>query len=178
MRAVVRLCLTALLVVAACGQSTPSVAPSAVAAEPSGAPNVKPCAAIVANGVLPEWARAGFSDSEPTALHAMGASGEIVGILFGGTLFSPPSPELSNKILWVSREPAGETPLAISAQRMDGAMAVGDPVERQVDGGPGPSTIDLPEPGCWRLTLTWSERTDWLDLEYEAFEGGARRLLG
>jgi hypothetical protein len=49
---------------------------------------------------------------------------------------------------------------------MVGAAPVGAPEERQVEGGPGPSTIDLPDPGCWRLSLTWGGRTDTLDLEY------------
>lgn len=56
--------------------------------------------------------------------------------------------------------------LEISAQRMDGAAPVGDAVERSVQGGPGPSIIDLPDVGCWRLTLTWGTTTDGLDLEY------------
>jgi hypothetical protein len=35
-----------------------------------------------------------------------------------------------------------------------------------VRGGPGPSGINLPAPGCWRLALRWSGRTDELDLQY------------
>lgn len=177
MRVVGRLCLVALLV-GACDQTTPSMTPSIIVTTPSGAPNVKPCSPSAAMGVLPEWARAGFNEPEPTALQAMGASGEIVAILFGATLFAPPNPELSNKILWVARDPAGGTPLDISAQQMDGDKDVGEPIERQVGGGPGPSTIDLPEPGCWRLSLTWDDRTDWLDLEYEPFEAGGGHPLG
>jgi hypothetical protein len=130
-------------------------------------------------GVLPEWAREGFSEPEPSAMHALGRSGEIVAILFGGTLYSPPSPEVSNKILWVARDPATRFgQLVISAQRMDGSTPVGDLVERIVDGGPGPSTIDLPEAGCWRMTLDWADRTDSLDLEYEAPSGSTQRLAG
>jgi hypothetical protein len=49
---------------------------------------------------------------------------------------------------------------------MDGARIVGPPVRRIVPGGPGPSLVDLPSPGCWRLTLTWSGRRDSLDLRY------------
>jgi hypothetical protein len=41
-------------------------------------------------------------------------------------------------------------------------------VVRVVVGGPGPSGINLPSPGCWRLTLQWSGRTDHLDLEYRS----------
>jgi len=35
-------------------------------------------------------------------------------------------------------------------------------------GGPGPSIVDVPAPGCWRLTLSWSARRDSLDLQYRA----------
>lgn len=37
-----------------------------------------------------------------------------------------------------------------------------------VPGGPGPSTIDLPAPGCWTLHLRWSGHTDELKLHYAA----------
>jgi hypothetical protein len=39
-------------------------------------------------------------------------------------------------------------------------------VRHIVPTGPGPSTIDLPEAGCWRLTLSWSGRKDSVDLAY------------
>ena len=146
------------LIVAACGPFGPTVTPPAAAA----------CAPQIETGVLPDWARAGFSEAEPTARHAIGRSGEILGILFGGTLLSPPNPEISNKILWVARDPVATPGLVIAAQRMDGSLPVGDPVERSVPDGPGPSTVDLPEAGCWRFTLTWDDQTDTLDLEYEA----------
>ena len=28
------------------------------------------------------------------------------------------------------------------------------------------SIIDLPQPGCWRLSLTWPGKTDTIDLVY------------
>ena len=37
-----------------------------------------------------------------------------------------------------------------------------------VPGGPGPSIIDLPAPGCWTLHLSWSGHTDELQLRYVA----------
>ena len=125
------------------------------------------CDARVARGVLPDWARSGFGDPQPSAAHVVGRSGEIAAILFGDPLSSPPSTRHTNKILWVARQAYAFAPvLTISAQRMDGATPVGAPVERQVEGGPGPSIIDLPDPGCWRLSLGWGDRTDELDLDY------------
>ena len=149
------------LVVSACGTATPSNPPV------SPPPAAVACAAQVDRGVLPVWARTGFTDAEPKIPHVVGGSGEIAAILFGDPLSSPPSTDHANKILWVPRQGSASAPvLAISAQRMDGATPVGAPVERQVDGGPGPSLVDLPDPGCWRLTLSWGDRTDTLDLEY------------
>jgi hypothetical protein len=127
------------------------------------------CDARVAFGVLPVWARAGFSDAQPRIAHVVGRAGRIAAILFGYPLLSPPSTVRANKILWVARStPSSGSSLRISAQRMDGVRKVGPPVARRVGGGPGPSIINLPAAGCWRFTLRWSDRTDRLDLDYRA----------
>jgi hypothetical protein len=96
--------------------------------------------------------------------HVLSVSGEIAAIMWA-PLSSPPSADHTNKILWVLRR-GDRGALTISAQRMDGTSPIGAPVERLLDQFPGPSTVDLPDPGCWRLTLTWADRTDTLDLEY------------
>jgi len=125
------------------------------------------CRARAPVAVLPAWARAGFSDPRPRVAHVLGRSGAIAAILFGRPLRSPPARDHSNKILWVSRDaPVPGSDLRISAQRMDWARPVGPPVARRVAGSPGPSIIDLPAAGCWRLTLHWSGRSDSLDLRY------------
>ena len=99
--------------------------------------------------------------------HVIGRSASIAGILWGLPLTSPPAPDHSNKILWVSRRRVSAgSELRIRAQRMKGRRAVGRVVHRQVAGGPGPSIIDLPQAGCWRLTLRWSGRQDRLDVRY------------
>jgi hypothetical protein len=127
------------------------------------------CRSEVERGALPEWARAGFSDPEAGVPHVVGRAGDIAAILFGHPLLSPPSSERANKILWVSR-PAEKPPsdLRIEAQRMDGPRLVGRPLSRTVSGGPGPSIVNLPAAGCWRLTMRWSGRSDGLDLQYAA----------
>ncbi|GAA2909721.1 hypothetical protein GCM10010517_76140 [Streptosporangium fragile] len=87
----------------------------------------------------------------------------MLAVLFGYPLFSPPMPDRGNKILWRSRvPPVPSDPLRIEA-RLDGG---GTPVRITVDGGPGPSIIDLPSPGCWRLNLRWGSHLDSIDLEY------------
>jgi hypothetical protein len=138
------------------GRTVPSADSTATAA---GAP----CEAPVPSRVLPEWARTGFSDPRPRMPYVLGDSGHIAAILFAQPLTSPPSPDHGNKILWVPRVD-NESSLHITAKHLDGS-AVTDQV---LDAGPGPSIIDLPEPGCWRLTLRWGDNSDTLNLVYQA----------
>ncbi|WP_250038299.1 hypothetical protein [Paractinoplanes maris] len=123
-----------------------------------------PCGSPVRTDALPEWARAGFSGDGAGVPHVLGANGDLLAVVFGSPLSSPPSPGRNNKILWVSRQPVDGDPLVITA-KLDGT---GDQAEQQIAGGPGPSIVDLPRPGCWRLDLTWSGFTDSMDLVYQA----------
>jgi hypothetical protein len=139
---------------------------AAAAAAPAGS-SAPACHSVVHHGVLPTWARTGFSDPRPRLPHVIGRSGEIAALVFGYPLRSPPGKDRANKILWVSRRAVKPlSDLRIRAQRMEGRRRVGRPVTRVVVGGPGPSGIDLPAAGCWRLTLRWSGRSDQLDLRY------------
>ncbi|MFN8190933.1 MAG: hypothetical protein U0R78_10945 [Nocardioidaceae bacterium] len=126
----------------------------------------------VDEGVIPAWARTGFSDPEPRVAHVMSDHGRIVAILFGRRLFAPPSSEVNNKILWVA-EPTispgaadgGPSDLTITA-RLGGPDLV---VHRTVAGGPGPSIVDLPRAGCWQLSLRWGDgpqQQDTMSLAY------------
>jgi len=130
-------------------------------------PTARPagCTAAVTNGSLPIWARAGFTPSTQSVLHMSGAVGDIVGVLFGQPLRVPASPGRANKILWISRVPVpvGST-LAIHATLENTGLTV----DRQVAGGPGPSVIDVPRPGCWSFDLAWSGHVDRLSVPYEA----------
>jgi hypothetical protein len=125
------------------------------------------CHSAVRHGVLPSWARTGFSDPRPRMPHVLGRSGEIAAVVFGYPLLSPPAKNRANKILWVSRRPIKPPDeLRIRAQRMRGARPVGKHVVRVIAGGPGPSYLNLPARGCWRLSLRWSGRSDELDLDF------------
>jgi hypothetical protein len=129
---------------------------------------VRVCQSRVDRGVLPVWARSGFSARAPRLAHVVGRSARIAALLFGPRLSSPPGAGVSNKILWVARIPlSAPSDLRISAQRMAGRRLLGKPVARSVQGGPGPSSIDLPAAGCWRMTLHWAGRADTLDLVYQ-----------
>jgi len=135
---------------------------------PSARPVVPPpaCRSEVRVSVLPVWARAGFSDPRPRMPFALGGAGRIAVIPFG-SLNSPPA-DHTNKILWVSHVPVRDvgSDLRIEAQRMRGTTLVGRPVFDTVIGGPGPSIVNVPSPGCWRFTLRWSGWTDHVDLQY------------
>jgi len=124
-----------------------------------------PCSTKIDTSALPTWARTGFSGDGSGNPHVFSKSGDMVGVLFGNPLTAPPATDHNNKILWVSKTPVttGDN-LKITA-KLDGT---GETAERQVDGGPGPSIIDLPKPGCWRFTLAWSGRTDTMDLTYSS----------
>jgi len=138
----------------------------------SGAGTTQRCSSAVDTGVLPTWARGGFSERRPRIAHVLGRSGRIVAILFARPLYSPPSPNRNNKILWVARAPVATPGLRIVAQRMEGSRFIGNPVRRFIRGGPGPSYVNMPVAGCWRLKLRWSGRTDSLDLVWEARSTG------
>jgi hypothetical protein len=99
--------------------------------------------------------------------HVMGEAGNIVAILWAprDALHSPSLPGRSNKILWVSRIPlVAPNPLVIKATLADSTRTA----TVSVPGGPGPSTINLPAPGCWTFHLSWSGHTDQLKLRYVA----------
>jgi hypothetical protein len=130
---------------------------------------VAPCRGQIQTGVLPVWMRGGFVDPRPRLAHVVGARGQIGAVLFGWPLNAPPAEHKSNKILWVPRHTAtGVAALRITLQRMNGLRAVGPPIRKVVPTGPGPSIVDVPSAGCWRATLTWSGRSDTLDLRYVA----------
>jgi hypothetical protein len=122
------------------------------------------CRSVVRTGVLPSWARDGFSESAPAVPHVLSTKGNMTAILFGATLHSPTTNDPTNKILWVARVFHGDPgPLLIDAVR-EGTTTH---VRREVPGAPGPSIVDLPQPGCWHLALHWGAERDSIDLTYQ-----------
>ncbi len=134
----------ALLVLSGCSGTAQPV-PVPTAAAPCGEPTF---------GALPEWARAGFTPPDRPTTYFLGASGRIVGVPFGWPLRKTQPSGMHNKILWVAHSTGG--PLRIIATR-EGS---GETVTREVEGGPGPSIIDMPSDGCWRFDLRWSGGSD------------------
>jgi hypothetical protein len=132
-----------------------------------GQQRVSACRSRVVRGVLPVWARAGFSNPRPRGPYVLGAAGKLAALLWANPLLSPPPRDHNNKILWVARVPdVSGAAMRISAQRMIGSTPVGSPVGRKLVGGPGPSIINMPAAGCWRFTLRWGGQRDTLDINY------------
>ncbi|MFI5890050.1 hypothetical protein ACIA5D_08000 [Actinoplanes sp. NPDC051513] len=123
------------------------------------------CGETVVTDALPEWARTGFSGDGAGIPHVFGKSGDILGVIFGSPLKAPPAEDRSNKILWVTRVSATTAGDLTIHAKLDGTD---ETAERKVTGGPGPSIIDLPQAGCWRLTLEWWGHTDTMDLTYSS----------
>ncbi len=121
------------------------------------------CDRAVQRAPLPTWARDGFNPPDQSTTYVQGAGGDIVGVLFG-PLTAPPARDHQNKILWVARVSEGGDPLRIAARLAGSGVAAA----REVKGGPGPSIVDLPAAGCWRLDLTWSGHADRVDVPYQA----------
>jgi hypothetical protein len=100
--------------------------------------------------------------------HIIGDQGHIAAVLFGYPYHAPAAEGRENKILWVAKDAEGaaatgpDDRLTIKA-RLAGTNEV---VNRSVAGGPGPSLIDMPKPGCWTFSLSWAGHSDSLDIEY------------
>ena len=175
------LAVAALLVSACTGNGQPSARPQPSTAGASATranavqASTAQAAAVTSNGCagqppvspLPVWARSGFSPPDQAMPHVMGKAGNIVAILWASrdALHSPPLQSRNNKILWVSRVPLNvPDPLIIKATLAGSTRTATE----YVPGGPGPSIIALPAPGCWTLHLSWSGHTDELQLRYLA----------
>ena len=153
--------LGALAAVAAAAACSAAARPSTTPAVPGpAASSTAGCAADVAPAPLPGWARGRFSPPDQAVPFVVGERGTILGVLFGQPFSAPAAPDRGNKILWVTRDPHPDGPLTITAA-LDGATTT-----LEVPEGPGPSLVDLPTPGCWRLTLAWPDHTDRVAIAY------------
>ena len=164
--------LLALLTVAGCTPSQTDSQPPASTQDGSGvtpapsAPSTSTpravCRSDYTPATLPTWAQAGFTPPTQPMPYVTGDSGDIVAILWAehDPLQAPPAADRNNKILWVSRVGSGDLHIRATQGSSD------ETVTRSVAGGPGPSIIDLPSPGCWSFDLTWGAQHDHIQLEY------------
>jgi hypothetical protein len=115
------------------------------------------CTGNISTATLPTWARAGFSAQGLHTPHVFGASGDIIGVLFGDLRAHQPA-GTNNKILWLAKNGYGT--LRINAQ-LEGSDTT---ATRTVD--LGPSIVDLPAAGCWHMRLTWPGYSDTIAFRY------------
>ena len=119
---------------------------------------------------LPVWARAGFQPPDLKMPQVVGVNDAIIGVVFGNPLDVPPVPrEGTNKILWLARPHVSNNygtnhgpDLKIEATFNGTDLEI----VRRVPGGPGPSIINMPKPGCWTFDLSWPGHQDRLAVRY------------
>jgi hypothetical protein len=117
------------------------------------------CAGNVSTAVLPSWARTGFGPNGLHTPHVIGDDGQIIGVLFVDLRVHQPAGTF-NKILWIAKRGFG--PLHIRAQ-LEGTSRT---VTRTLPDGPGPSYVNMPAPGCWRMSLSWAGIHDTVAFRY------------
>lgn len=141
--------------------------PGVVASPTPSPPAASTCRNDYVSRPLPSWARAGFTPPDQRVPYVLGDRGDIAAVVWvtHEPLVVPPAEDKNNKILWVSRVSSGD-PASLRIRAV--LTGSGLTATRTVEGGPGPSVIDLPAPGCWSLDLTWGSRHDHLRLEYAA----------
>ena len=151
------------LAFAVSGRELPGRGSSAAAGSTGPSQAALSCTSAVKTAPLPEWAQGGFTPPDQAIAHVTGSRGDIVGVLFGG-LHAPSATDPANKILWVTRVAGGggDPDLKIHATLNGSSTAV----DRVVEGGPGPSIVDVPQPGCWTFTLSWSGHEEAVAVPY------------
>ncbi|MGW2346873.1 hypothetical protein [Streptomyces sp. NPDC001661] len=164
------LCLLLAVLLSACssGISTPDAAsakrpPKSRSATSDGG---KTCGPGIRSGRLPTWTADRFGPRS-VPHYALGEHHRILAVLFGYPYHAPSGGSArTNKIRWVPRDDAsGDVRLTIEATLASPAQRV----TRVVD--LGSSIVDLPQAGCWRLSLSWPGNTDRVYLDYRPQQG-------
>lgn len=170
----VLLALLAVAVLAAAGCSGPENSPSDAEATEStravvGSNAGGRCQPVVEQGPLPAWARKGLPGGG-SQRHMIGDKGEIAAVLFGYPYHAPAAKGRENKILWVAKDSQGAAGMRPGDRLTVKASLAGthEVATRSIAGGPGPSLVDMPKPGCWKFSLSWPGHSDSLDIEYLA----------
>jgi hypothetical protein len=122
-------------------------------------------------GPVPDWAKSAFADSSSSSTpwpYTVGTRGDALAVEFAQPLRAGRPTEPANKVLWIMRLPRNGKPLKLRARPLNAA----GPVVRgswPADSSPGeiyPSYVNVPSPGCWRVSLHWAGHTDSVDLRY------------
>jgi hypothetical protein len=157
--------LAIVVVAAACSQ--PSIQRGA-SSSPSASVDAGCGGTRVAKGGQPSWSSS--AGSLEGLRFVLSNQDDVAGFLFGPSLRAGHPTNPTNKILWVVREPRNGQPLHIAAapDASTEAMVAYDFPANSSPGEIYPSIVDVPAPGCWRLTLTWGGNRAELSLLYAA----------
>jgi hypothetical protein len=91
---------------------------------------------------------------------------DVAGFFEIGNLRAGDPSNPSNKVLWIVRYPRSGHPLRIVA-RLGSDPGMAERSTWPADSSPGeiyPSTINLPQAGCWRLALQWGRHRASIDV--------------
>lgn len=121
-------------------------------------------ATILHRGPPPSWA-AGANPPPAVTPRAATIGNTAAAFIFGYPLRAGNPRGRRNKILWLLREPG--TGLIVRATPLHATTPV-ITVKLTDDAGPEtyPSYINVPQGGCWHLTLHWADHADSIDLDY------------
>ena len=140
---------------------TATTTPGSTAPAP---PKEAKCSYRPSMAALPTWARAGFSPPYSGSKYVTSKSGNMIGVLFGDPLHAgtPGPTQAQNKILWVAHDSTA------GAMTID-AELVGSTERVYLGAVPiGPSYVNVPQAGCWHLTLHLATGDDSIDVVYGA----------
>ena len=136
----------------------------------SSADSELPCeTAVHRDAEFPEWSR--DANPPPGLAFVESTNGAAIGVLFVDPLIAGQRDDgRANKILWIVREPRNGSDLVIEGTTVEGNATIGD-VRLAADSSPGeiyPSSIDVPEAGCWTLDLRWDSNSATVVVPYAA----------
>jgi hypothetical protein len=163
---------TAVVLLAACGGSSTTTTgrSSTTTTERVAATDPARCVpAAIRNGAPPRWTAAAWADSSPgfRVPYALASGDGAAAFFFARHLRAGHPENPSNKVLWIVRFPRDGHPLEITA-RLGGNRAKVVRTSWPADSSPGeiyPSGVDLPQPGCWHLELTWGSHRATIDVQ-------------
>jgi hypothetical protein len=134
-------------------------------------------ATAIRRGTPPDWTAPAWAETSgaPTGLpYVVAEHGRAIAFIFGYPLRAGVPTNPDNKILWVVRSPRDGSDLVIRARPLHATTPLVT-IRQAANSGPGeiyPSDVNVPAPGCWRMTLRWNGHGDAIDLAYRA----AKRL--
>jgi hypothetical protein len=146
------------------GAVTPILTTTTVAPNPSVTTEQPGCdgTPVSPGSEAPSWAVGGA----PSLRFVQSTEGNVVGFLFADPLRAAPRADgQNNKILWVVKEPRNGDDLRITGRNGGSQFTA----TKKADSSPGeiyPSIVDAPSPGCWHLTLGWSQSVAHVNVRY------------